>query len=220
MGGACCSANKIEESKKRANLGKKILPNKDKSEEADQVVNKDTQQPFEHSDSSDKNDEYQNAGQAALGDDFTLLPESDVKLQSEQWLFLDIATLPYRDLKLMPGIGQACVNGFINSGITCYMNVVFQAIINMPGIKEYFLGNIHQKEAIYNGKSQLNDTFVTRVAELIQIYHSYNDYVLEPTKLFDNISKNSDYFRSTGRQEDAHEFLTYAIERLATDLNR
>lgn len=158
--------------------------------------------------------------QIDLGGDFALLPESEVKLQADQWLFLDIATLPYRDLKLMPTIGQASVNGFVNSGVSCYMNVAFQVLANMPGLKEYFLGNIHQKEACYEGKFQLEDSFVNRIAELIQVYHSYNDYVMEPAKLFENIAGHSKIFSPSQEQEDAHEFLMYILDRLATDLNR
>lgn len=167
-----------------------------------------------------KNAEIEEIDQVAEGDEHTLLPESEVKILSDQWLFLDIVTIPYRDLKLMPTIGQASVNGFISGGMVCYMNVVFQAIINMPGIKEYFLGNIHQKEAFADKKSTLGDCFVNRVGELVQIYHSYNDYILEPTSLSTIVADKSKQFGSFTEQHDAHELLTFMIDCLSVDLNR
>jgi Ubiquitin carboxyl-terminal hydrolase len=214
MGGACCSSEKIQESRPRSLQARAIVK---KNSEA--AASLEQARSVSAEDKSPKGGDTQEGEQKPAGD-YTLLPESEVKLQSEQWLFLDIATLPYRDLNLVPPLGQAAVNGFTNQGVNCYMNVVFQVIVNMPGVKEYFIGNIHQKEAIAEGKPQLEDSFVGRFGELVQVYHSYNDYILEPTRLLQNIAQNHKLFNASLDQEDAHEFLMYVIDRLATDLNR
>lgn len=152
--------------------------------------------------------------------EFSPVPDSAVKFQPNSWLFLDIAQVPYHELRLIPNIGQAKVNGFVNHGVSCYMNVVFQTLCNMPGLKEYFLGNIHLKEFQQRGHSPLEDNFVNRIAELVQLYHSYNDFVLEPLHLVSEIKSHSKTFSAADTQHDAHEFLMYVLDRLASGLNR
>lgn len=152
--------------------------------------------------------------------EFTPVPDSDVKFLNNGWQFLDIAQVPYKDIRLIPSIGQAKVNGFANNGVSCYMNVIFQFLCNMPGIKEYFLGNIHLKEFQEKANQPIDDNFPNRIGELIQLYHSYNDFVLEPTWLISEIKVHSKTFSSPDLQQDAHEFLMYMLDRLSTSLNR
>lgn len=99
------------------------------------------------------------------------------------------------------------------------MSVVFQAIANMPGLKEYFLGNIHIKEMVAEGGLGVEDNLIYRLGELVQLYHSYNDHVFEPTRLFEIISEHSK-FNPRQSQEDAHEFLMYMLERISGITNR
>lgn len=152
--------------------------------------------------------------------EFTPVADSDVKFQTNNWQFLDIAQVPYKELRLTPPIGQAKVNGFINNGVSCYMNVIFQLICNMPGLKEYLLANIHIKEFSERPFEPVEDTFVNRIGELVQMYHSYNDYVLDPHKLSEEIQSHSKTFSCKETQQDAHEFLTYILDRLSTALDR
>lgn len=152
--------------------------------------------------------------------EFTPVPDLEVKIMTNGWQFLDIPHLPYKEIRLIPAIGQAKVNGFVNNGVSCYMNVIFQLFCNMPGIKEYFLGNTHIKEFQQRQNEPIEDTFVNRIGELIQIYHSYNDFVLEPLWLISEIKNHSKTFSSSGMQQDTHEFLMYMLDRLANSLNR
>lgn len=152
--------------------------------------------------------------------EYSLIPDADVKFQTTGWQFLDIAQVPYKELRLIPSIAQAKVNGFVNRGVSCYMNVIFQVICNMPGLKEYFLGNIHIKEFSDTANSPLEDSFSSRVGELVQLYHSYNDFVLEPVWLIDHIKAHNKTFSSPDTQQDAYEFLTYMLDRFSTELNR
>lgn len=152
--------------------------------------------------------------------EFNLVPDSDVKIMADSWEFLESDELPYKEIRLTPVIGQAKVNGFINNGVSCYMNVIFQLICNMPGLKEYFLASIHLKEFSERPYEPAGDTFINRIGELVQIYHSYNDHVLYPFRLSEEIEKNSKTFSSKKTQQDAHEFLTYILDRLSTALDR
>lgn len=100
------------------------------------------------------------------------------------------------------------------------MNVVFQSIANMPGLKEYFLGNIYLKETATEGNAGIEDNLITRLAELVQLYHSYNDHIFEPNKLFEIISEHNNTFNPRDSQQDAHEFLIYLLNRISTLSNR
>lgn len=152
--------------------------------------------------------------------EFTPVPDHEVKFLRNGWQFLDISSLPYKEIRLVPNIGQAKVNGFVNSGVTCYMNVIFQMICNIPGLKEYFLGDVHLKEFQQQASDPLQDNFVNRMGELIHLYHSYNDFVLEPIWLIKDIKSDNKTFSSNDTQQDAHEFLTYMLDRLGEGLNR
>lgn len=188
-------------------------------------------------DSTPKSISYQGDGKRPFGDpdtsqqeedtglqeflaEFNPVSSADVKFQTSAWQFLDISQVPYKELRLIPAIGQAKVNGFVNTGVNCYMNVIFQLICNMPGLKEYFLGNIHLKEFAEASNQPLEDTFIYRVGELVQLYHSYNDFALEPTWLSEEIKGHSKTFSAIDTQQDAHEFLMYILDRLSTALNR
>ena len=47
---------------------------------------------------------------------------------------------------MLPSRIQANVNGLVNVGWSCYMNVILQCLANTPGIKEYFLADLHRRE--------------------------------------------------------------------------
>lgn len=212
MGGACCSAGKIEESRLRTYLGQKIAA---LHEEVDASPLSAMGSPKKDVNINEEEGEYD-----PLLSEFNVISESEVVIQASGWNFLDITQMPYKELRLVPPIGQAKVNGFINQGVNCYMNVIFQMLCNMPGIKEYFLINLQIKESSEQPNVEIEDNFINRVAELIQLYHSYNDFVLEPTWLFKEITNHNKTFNPIENQQDAHEFLIYMLERLSTNLNR
>ena len=171
-------------------------------------------------DLTDNSHQEEDTGLQEFLSEFNLVPASDVKLQTNAWQFLDISQVPYKELRLIPAISQAKVNGFVNTGVNCYMNVIFQFICNMPGLKEYFLGNIHLKEFAESSNEPLENSFVNRIGEMVQLYHSYNDFALEPVWLCEDIKGHSKTFSAADTQQDAHEFLLYLVDRLATALYR
>lgn len=177
----------------------------------------DTKKPLGELDNSQQEED---TGLQEFLSEFNLVPGADVKFQTNAWQFIDISQVPYRELRLIPAIGQAKVNGFVNTGVSCYMNVIFQFLCNMNGLKEYFLGNIHLKEFAESSSEPIEDNFINRVGEMVQLYHSYNDFALEPVWLAEEIKNHSKTFSAIDTQQDAHEFLIYLIDRLSTALNR
>lgn len=152
--------------------------------------------------------------------DLEEVPESEVMLTAEVYPYSEILAVPVKDIPMLSNLNQACVNGLINVGNSCYFNVVLQCLANTPGIKEYFLSNLHLKEFNLNGRISPADSLTSRIGEFIQLYHSYNDYVMNPFKLIEMVIEQSKIFDPTKIQEDAHEFLLYMLDRIATDLNR
>ncbi len=145
------------------------------------------------------------------------LPKESIVIARDTWKLAPVAGIPFKEIATMNLQSQACVNGLINCGYSCFMNVVFQGLANTPGIKEYFLSNLHLEEFPSN---RATDSIANRFAEFLQVYNSYNDHVLDPTRLVELIVEQSRVFNPRINQEDAHEFLLYLLDQLSTELNR
>lgn len=113
--------------------------------------------------------------------------------------------------------GGPLLNGFMNESFACYMNVVFQMIVNMPGLKEYFLSGqfLVDSSAADADEGLLCDHFAT----LFRTYHFFKDKVLDPIDLKKFISEKCSMY-NLDTQEDAHEFILYVINTLSEELNK
>ncbi|KAK9238190.1 hypothetical protein V1525DRAFT_401794 [Lipomyces kononenkoae] len=101
--------------------------------------------------------------------------------------------------------------GFINNGVTCYMNSVLQVLLHVPAMVEYLL-HVHRKDCA-GSDSCMMCTFAKLADEC---YGSggrrkpiYPRFILKKLKAVQPSSKFSDH-----RQEDAHEFLRQFIDAL------
>ena len=166
-----------------------------------------------------------------IGDDFVLLPDKEVKTLHGGWNYLEVSmNIPYKEVQLLPSRIQANVNGLVNVGWSCYVNVILQCLANTPGIKEYFLADLHRREFLsYSvpGNDPLScklpkepENLSYRVGEFIQYYHSYNDHVLKAEKIIEMITCDSKKFKPASQVADAHEFMVYMMEMLSNELNR
>lgn len=148
------------------------------------------------------------------------VPERLIKVETESWQLPELSSLPWPQLELMSSDHQACVNGLVNVGFSCYINVILQGLACTPGLKEYFFHSLHLKEFSETKKPIVSRAFAGRVGEFLQLYHSYNDHVMYPAKLIELVANESNVFNPTSCQDDAHEFLLYSLDRLASELNR
>lgn len=110
------------------------------------------------------------------------------------------------------------VNGLINTSAACYMNVVFQAMARMPGIKDYFLQNDHKTHLEFFNTRHGN-SLAERFGDFVKTYYAFNGKVLEAEELKTFIARKSSRF-NLQTQEDAHEFLLFLIEQMGRELNR
>jgi ubiquitin C-terminal hydrolase len=145
------------------------------------------------------------------------IPKDSIQIARDTWKVAPVAGIPFKEIAAVNPPTQACVNGLINSGYSCFMNVVFQGLACTPGVKEYFLQNLQLEE--FPGK-QGADSISNRFAEFVQVYNSYNDHILDPHRLVQLIVEQSKVFNPRINQEDAHEFLLYLLDKLSTELNR
>lgn len=109
-------------------------------------------------------------------------------------------------------------NGLINNSSACYLNVVLQALVRLPGVKDYFLYNQY-REDIRNQKNTSQNTLAERFGEFVKTYYAFNQKVLNATELKTIIKKKNSIF-GLDTQEDAHEFLMFMIQQMSMELNR
>lgn len=146
-----------------------------------------------------------------------MLQASEIEVNINDIGLSNVEEIPYREIQLLPSEDQANVNGLVNLGYSCYQNVILQALATLPGVKEYFLQDLHLKERERNPEKE---TLVNRMGDFIKVYYSYNDHVLNPILLTNFIKRQSSIFDTTISQEDAHEFLLFMLDRIASELNR
>ncbi|KAK9386296.1 hypothetical protein V1515DRAFT_605092 [Lipomyces mesembrius] len=101
--------------------------------------------------------------------------------------------------------------GFINNGVTCYMNSVLQVLLHVPAMVEYLL-HVHRKDCTENDSCMMC-TFA-KLAEECYVSGGrckpiYPRFILKKLKSVQPSSKFGDH-----RQEDAHEFLRQFIDAL------
>lgn len=108
------------------------------------------------------------------------------------------------------------LNGFVNDSFACYMNVVLQVLVNLPGLKEYFLSGQY---LIDSGMPDDQGSLVDQIAMIYRVYHSLKGKALDPIDFKKFVAARcSSYNLET--QEDAHEFILFIINTLSEELNK
>lgn len=97
------------------------------------------------------------------------------------------------------------------------MNVVFQMIVNMPGLKEFFLSGQFLVDS--NSADEDGGLLCDQFATLFRTYHFFKDKVLDPKALKKYIAEKCQAF-NLDTQEDAHEFILYVINTLSEEMNK
>ena len=110
------------------------------------------------------------------------------------------------------------VNGLINTNSACYLNVVLQTLVRVPGIKDYFLQNDYYSQLEHTFQKK-ESTLAERFGDFVKTYYAFNRKILEAEELKKFISKCRPNF-NLNSQEDAHEFLLFMIEQMGIELNR
>ncbi|KAK9466645.1 hypothetical protein V1512DRAFT_163090 [Lipomyces arxii] len=99
--------------------------------------------------------------------------------------------------------------GFINNGVTCYMNSVLQVLLHVPAMVEYLL-HVHRKDCTV-GESCIMCAFCKLADECYP--SSPRRKPIYPRFILKKLKQNGARF-SDHRQEDAHEFLRQFIDAL------
>lgn len=108
------------------------------------------------------------------------------------------------------------LNGFVNDSFACYMNVVLQVLLNLPGLKEFFLSGQY---LVDSGLPDDQGFLVDQLAMIYRVYHSLKGKVIDPLEFKKFVAeKCSSYNLET--QEDAHEFTLFLINTLSEELNK
>lgn len=215
MGSSCCSASKIEESRLASAARHLSHPAHRPGAKARDAPEADEQ--VDDQESFLQESQRQTEENEAVECELVEVPQESIVIGKDAWKLTPVCGVPFREIAPMSVQSQACVNGLINHGYSCFMNVVFQGLANTPGLREYFLQNLHLEE--FPAK-QAQDCLSNRFAQFVQVYNSYNDHILDPSRLVELIVLQSKVFNPRINQEDAHEFLLYLLDQLSTELNR
>ncbi|KAE8665235.1 Ubiquitin carboxyl-terminal hydrolase 18 [Hibiscus syriacus] len=97
--------------------------------------------------------------------------------------------------------------GLLNCGNSCFANVVMQCLVSTRPLVAYLLEKGHRKECRHNDWCFLCE-FQTHVERSIQSLHPFSP--INILSRLPNIGGNLGY----GRQEDAHEFMRFAIDTM------
>ncbi|KAJ8445096.1 hypothetical protein Cgig2_029468 [Carnegiea gigantea] len=98
-------------------------------------------------------------------------------------------------------------SGLINCGNSCYANVVLQCLAFTPPLTAYLLQGLHSKSCM-----KKEWCFTCEFEKLI-LKAKEGSSVLSPIGILSKIHKIGSHLAS-GREEDAHEFLRYAIDTM------
>ena len=111
------------------------------------------------------------------------------------------------------------LKGLVNIGQTCYMNSVLQCLTNIDIFRLYFTEGIFRTEVKYNTPFGAKGQFVARLAELLHHLWNREGRTFQPFWLKRVLESIDNDYR--GRmQQDAHDFLTVALNSLHEDLSR
>ncbi|KAI3784183.1 hypothetical protein L1987_43277 [Smallanthus sonchifolius] len=97
--------------------------------------------------------------------------------------------------------------GLVNCGNSCYANAVLQCLTHTPSLNAYLLQGLHSKAC------DKRDWCFTCEFEGLVLKAKNGSSSLSPIRIFSQI-ENIGSSLNHGREEDAHEFLRYAIDTL------
>ncbi|EPS68694.1 hypothetical protein M569_06073, partial [Genlisea aurea] len=102
---------------------------------------------------------------------------------------------------------ELCPRGLINCGNSCYANAVLQCLAFTPPLTAYFLQGLHSKAC------QQKDWCFSCEYEALVIKVNAAKFPISPERIMSEVDRIGRHL-VIGREEDAHEFLRYAIDSM------
>ncbi|KAL8030245.1 hypothetical protein ABFX02_14G274000 [Erythranthe guttata] len=102
---------------------------------------------------------------------------------------------------------ELCPFGLLNCGNSCYANAVLQCLAFTPPLTAYFLQGLHAKSC-----RRKEWCFTCEFEALVEKAMETN-YPLSPARIMSRMQNVASHL-GNGREEDAHEFLRYAIDAM------
>lgn len=99
--------------------------------------------------------------------------------------------------------------GFNNIGNTCYLNSALQAFLHVPALAQWLVSDKEHRERC----SKESPCLICAMARTLILSQSTNQSSFTPTMITNRLSQICKHLMP-GRQEDAHEFLRYLIEKM------
>lgn len=161
-----------------------------------------------------------NSSNPDIPEGFVQIQEDQIKYQSDSAHVLETAFLPFKYLKLSSVSEQMAANSIAGLRDQGCLAVVLQAIVTMPGLKEYFLCSFHLRESSKAEKQETEDNLTNRIGELMQIYHSYNDCIIDPVILSSMIDHDLEASGLDDSSTDCSRMLLFLLNKLASATNR
>ncbi|KAG9132750.1 hypothetical protein Leryth_014022 [Lithospermum erythrorhizon] len=97
--------------------------------------------------------------------------------------------------------------GFVNCGNSCYANAVLNCLASTPPLTSYFLQGLHSKSC------EKRDWCFTCEFESLTLRAKVGASPLSPIRIISHLQNIGSHLRN-GREEDAHEFLRFAIDAM------
>lgn len=135
------------------------------------------------------------------------------RIQRFNWGSLEEKLTPIHG-NVHPGI-----TGLKNLGNSCYMNSIIQCLSNTPKLSTYFIDNLYADDLNRNNENISQTQVVTNVAEVIKALWTGQYKRISPHCLKAAIGQYKLQF-STYEQQDSHEFLTFLLDWMHSELRK